>query len=83
MTTDSGMDLQQLKLRPHQQAFVERFVKACQADDRVVAAFLGGSNAQGFADAYSDVDLCLITTEQSLDEFIKAREMFLRSLGDL
>ena len=83
MTTDSGMDLQELKLRPHQQAFVERFVKACQADDRVVAAFLGGSNAKGYADAYSDVDLCLITTEQSLDEFTKEREVFLRSLGDL
>ena len=72
-----------LKLRPNQQAFVERFVKACDADDRVVAAFLGGSTVKGYADAYSDVDLCLITTEQSLDEFIKAREAFLRSLGDL
>ena len=73
----------ELKLRPNQQAFVERFVKACAADERVVAAFLGGSTVKGYADAYSDVDLCLITTEQSLDEFINAREAFLRSLGDL
>jgi predicted nucleotidyltransferase len=77
------MDPQQLKLRPNQRAFVERFVKACDADDRVIAAFLGGSYAKGYADACSDVDLCLITTEHSLDEFIKEREGFLRSLGDL
>src|SRR5687767_14838071 len=83
MTTDSGMDLKELKLRPHQQAFVERFVKVCQADARVVAAFLGGSTAKGYADAYSDVDLCVITTEQSLEEFVQEREVFLRSLGDL
>ena len=77
------MDPGQLKLPPHQQAFVDRFVQACEADDRVVAAFLGGSNAKGHADAYSDLDLCLITSEHSLDEFIKEREAFLRSLGDL
>ncbi|HEY9526712.1 MAG TPA: nucleotidyltransferase domain-containing protein, partial [Anaerolineales bacterium] len=77
------MDPQRLKLPPNQRAFVDRFVQACEADDRVVAAFLGGSNAKGHADAYSDVDLCLITTAPSLDEFIKEREDFLRSLGDL
>ncbi len=77
------MDPQRLKLPSNQRAFVDRFVQVCEADDRVVAAFLGGSNAKGHADAYSDVDLCLITTEHSLDEFIKEREDFLRSLGDL
>ena len=74
----SDMDLQELNLRPNHQAFVERFVKACQADDRVVAAFLGGSTAKGYADAYSDVDLCVIMTEQSLEQFVKEREVFLR-----
>ena len=83
MTTNSGMDLKELKLRPHQQAFVERFVKACQADDRVVAAFLGGSHAKGYADAYSDVDLCVITTDEAFEGFRKDREAFLRSFGDL
>ena len=57
------MDIQDVALRPHQQDFVERFVNACQADDRVVAAFLGGSTVKGYADAYSDVDLCVITTD--------------------
>ena len=76
-------DLQDLPLRPHQRAFVDRFVKACQADDRVVAAFLGGSNVKGYADPYSDVDLCVITTDPSFEEFVNQREAFLRSLGEL
>jgi predicted nucleotidyltransferase len=77
------MDLQISSLRPNHQAFIERFVKAGQADERVVAAFLGGSNAKGYADAYSDVDVCVITTDQAFDEFFREREAFLRSLGDL
>jgi predicted nucleotidyltransferase len=77
------MDLQGIQLRPNQKTFVDRFVKACLADDRVVAAFLGGSNVKGYADAYSDVDLCVITTDQAFEEFYNSREAFLRSLGDL
>ena len=77
------MDIQDLPLRPYQKAFVERFVNACQADDRVLAAFLGGSTVKGYADAYSDVDLCVITTDSSFEEFFSQRETFLRSLGEL
>lgn len=77
------MDVQNLKLRPNQQAFIERFVKACQADDRILAAFLGGSYARGNADASSDVDLCLITADGAFEEFFRERETFLRSLGEL
>jgi predicted nucleotidyltransferase len=77
------LDIQDLPLRPYQRAFIDRFVKACQADDRVVAAFLGGSTVKGYADAYSDADLCVITTDSSFEEFYKERETFLRSLGDL
>jgi hypothetical protein len=77
------MDVQDVSLRPHQRAFIERFVNACQADERVVAAFLGGSPVKGYADAYSDVDLCVITTEEAFEEFYKEREAFLRSLGEL
>ena len=77
------MNLQGIRLRPNHQSFVDRFVKACLADDRIVAAFLGGSYAKGYADPYSDIDLCAITTDQSLEEFYDQREAFLRSLGDL
>ena len=77
------LDLQDLQLRPNHRAFVNRFVEICHEDERVAAAFLGGSYAKGYADAYSDVDLCVITTDQAFEEFFKEREIFLRRLGDL
>ena len=77
------MGLQAIQLRPNQRAFVDRFAEVCPRDDRVVAAFLGGSTVKGYADAYSDIDLCVITTDESFEEFFNQREAFLRSLGDL
>jgi predicted nucleotidyltransferase len=47
-----------------------------------VAAFLGGSYAKGTADAYSDLDLCLITTDAAYEDFFASREAFLRQLGE-
>lgn len=41
-------------------ALIARFVEACGTDDRIVAAFLGGSLASDRADGFSDVDLCVI-----------------------
>ena len=55
------METQELQLSHIHRAFIPRFVAACRADERVVAAFLGGSYARGTADAYSDLDLSLIT----------------------
>ncbi len=77
------MDYQELRLLPQHRAFVNRFVQACRADDRIIAAFLGGSNAKGTADAYSDIDLCLITTEEAYEDFFARREAFLHLLGEL
>jgi hypothetical protein len=51
-------------------ALVERFAAACRADDRVVAAVLGGSHARRTADAYSDVS------------FLADRAAFVRRLGE-
>ena len=70
-------------LPSHHQALLDRFVKVCSSDERIVAAFLGGSNAKGKADEYSDLDLCVITSDDSFEEFYNQREAFLRSLGDL
>jgi predicted nucleotidyltransferase len=66
---------------PHQQV-IDRFVKACQADHRIVAAFLGGSYARGAADEYSDLDLYLITTDEGFENFSLQRDVFLHLLGD-
>lgn len=72
-----------LSLLPHHEDFVIRFVKLCESDERVVAAFLGGSNAKGYADSFSDLDLCVITTDAAFDEFYAQRQSFLESLGNL
>ena len=61
---------------------MNRFLTACQVDDRVVAAFLGGSYVSGTADAYSDLDLYLITTDEAYESFLAGREMFIRILGE-
>src|SRR5438093_13739988 len=63
-------------------ALVERFAAACRADDRVVAAVLGGSHARGTADAYSDVDLYAITADAAYESFLADSAAFVRRLGE-
>jgi predicted nucleotidyltransferase len=64
------------------QVIINRFVAACQADERVVAATLYGSYARGAADAYSDLDLGLLTTNAAYEDFVAGREAFIRLLGE-
>src|SRR5215210_5763743 len=64
-----------------QQAVLQRFVAACEADKRVAAAFLGGSFARGTADEHSDLDLYLITEDPFYDDFFGERQAFMRGLG--
>ena len=75
------MDAQVIQ-QPHHQVVMNRFVAACQADERVVAAFLGGSYARGTADAYSDLDFGLITTDEAYNGFFAGRKAFIRRLGE-
>jgi len=75
------MDAQEIELPQNHQIVMNRFVTACQADERVVAAFLGGSYARGTADAYSDLDFYLVTTDEAYDDFKTSREAFIRLLG--
>lgn len=74
--------MQPINFPPNQQLIVDRFVAACQADDRVVAALLGGSYASGTADAHADLDLYLITTDAAYPAFIAERAAFVRKLGE-
>lgn len=80
-TIDEGR-LQTLKLPHTYQRVTDRFVAACQADERVVAATLYGSYARGAADAYSDLDLSLITTDAGYEDVVAGRESFMRRLGE-
>ena len=74
-------DSQEMLSHNHQ-VVLNRFVAACQADERVVAATLYGSYAKGTADAYSDLDLGLIITDEAYEDFVAGREAFLRLLGE-
>ena len=76
------MDSQALQLPRHHQMVTDRFAEACRADVRVVAAFLHGSYAGGTADAYSDLDLGLVTTDEGYDDLFAGREAFMRLLGE-
>ena len=76
------MESATMQLPPHYQAVLGGFVAACRADERVVAAFLGGSYARGAADAYSDLDLGLITADAAYEDFLAGREAFIRRLGE-
>jgi len=76
------MDQQKIQLTHNHQVIVDRFVAACQRDPRIVAAFLGGSYASGAADAHSDLDLYLITTDKAYEVFLAEREKFVRGLGE-
>ena len=76
------MDKQEILLHPNHQTTVDQFVSACHTDERVTAAFLVGSYVKGKADAHSDLDLFLITTDEAYDDFIAERSTFIRLLGE-
>jgi predicted nucleotidyltransferase len=76
------MDSQEIRLPHNHRIFVNRFITACQADERIVAAFLVGSYIKGKPDEYSDLDLFLITTDEAHDDFVSKRESFVRLLGE-
>ena len=70
-----------MQLPAHYQTIVDRFIAACQADEGIVAAFVGGSYAEDKADQYSDLDLYFITTDEAYETFLAERESFIRLLG--
>jgi predicted nucleotidyltransferase len=63
-------------------AVVERFTHACQADQRVLAAFLGGSLASDTADDWSDLDLYIVAEDEEYEAFFRDRQAFVRQFGD-
>ncbi|HET8843663.1 MAG TPA: nucleotidyltransferase domain-containing protein, partial [Ktedonobacteraceae bacterium] len=70
------------EMEQKRQSIIQRFVAACQKDERVLAAFLGGSYGNRTPDAYSDLDFGLVTTDEAYDDFLASREAFIRSLGE-
>ena len=76
------MDIHELHLPENHRETASRFVAACQADDRIVAAFLGGSYASEDADKFSDLDLYFVTTDESYEDFLLEKERFVHQLGE-
>ena len=54
----------------HLEAFVDHASRTLESDDRILAAWLGGSLASGTADAYSDVDLRIAVADDAFDAFV-------------
>lgn len=71
-----------MQLRTNHQIIMDRFMEACQTDPRVSAALHVGSYVKGLADAHSDLDLYLITTDDAYDNFSSERSAFIRKLGE-
>ena len=76
------MDDQATLLHPNHQTVFEKFVSACQADERVTAALQVGSYVKGKADAHSDLDLYVITTDEVYEDFIEDHVAFIQQLGE-
>jgi predicted nucleotidyltransferase len=76
------VDGQERQLSERHRTIVDRFVAACRADERVLAAFLGGSYARDAADTYSDLDLYVITADGTYTDFFAERVVFVRQLGE-
>ena len=76
------MDEHELQQPLHHQIITNRLIAACNADDRVVAAFLGGSYARGTNDLYSDLDFGLILTDETYEYFLADCEAFVQLLGE-
>lgn len=71
-----------MQLLPNHQRIMDRFMTACQTDDRVTAALLVGSYVKGLPDKHSDLDLYVITTDDGFDDFTANRSAFVERLGE-
>ncbi|MFV2045445.1 MAG: hypothetical protein ACC700_19710 [Anaerolineales bacterium] len=60
----------------HKQTIIQAFTDACDSDERVVAAFLGGSFAAGSEDDRSDLDLYVLILSEKYTEFFATRRNF-------
>ncbi len=69
--------MSQLKIDSREQ-FIGRFSKACAQDERILAAFLGGSLATGETDRRSDLDLFAILGSGVYDTFFAERREFVQ-----
>lgn len=61
---------------------IKSFAATCGQDDRILAAFVGGSFATGLTDAFSDVDLYTIVRADAYDEFLATHREFVERFAE-
>ena len=71
-----------MQLLPNHQSIMNRFMTACQTDDRVAVALHVGSYVKDLADEHSDLDLYVVTTDAGYKDFIANRSAFVERLGE-
>ena len=76
------MNIQEVQLSDKHRKILRRFVEVCDANERIVAAFLVGSYVNGKPDQHSDLDLYLVVKDEAYEEFIAQRKDFVRLLGE-
>lgn len=65
------------------QNFLNQIVQVLQADDRVVAAWVGGSIGRGTADEHSDIDLSVAVKDADYDGWFADRHQFYAPFGPI
>jgi predicted nucleotidyltransferase len=65
-----------------QQTVLQRFVEACEANEMIVAAFLGGSRGAGTEDEWSDLDIYVVTSDEGYEDFGAQVREFVGRLGE-
>lgn len=66
---------------PLHRALLQRAVNQFEDDDKAVGMILGGSLAHGNADFYSDVDLYVVTRDETLETLFEERNAAARTIG--
>jgi hypothetical protein len=61
--------------RRHQRV-IDRFADVCVRDDRILAAFVGGSIAAATADEHSDLDLYALIRPEAYDQLLSEHRQF-------
>jgi predicted nucleotidyltransferase len=74
------MELDEYKSK--RDAILRKIRNALESDRRVRAAWLSGSFGRGEDDAWSDLDLHVVITDQDLEGFLEGRPALYRRAGD-
>jgi predicted nucleotidyltransferase len=77
MSTDKLLQIRQRE----QEALLQRAVEVLQTDQRVVAAWLFGSQGRHTSDALSDTDLWVVVEDEHIETFCQERQRYVTQVG--